>query len=289
MPVITAECVFKTVGKLQIACSVHMAAAAFGPVAVHIHGGALIGGDRKGLPAFEIRQLRQAGFSVVSVDYRLAPETPLEQIIRDIEDALAWVRGEGARVFGWDPGRVGVFGGSAGGYLTLMTGTFAHKPKALVSLYGYGDILGDWYCRPDAFYLRQHTVSKADAFSLVGQKERTKGWRGNFYLYSRQTGTWPSLVSGWDQSKERERFLPYCPALAAAKGYPPTLLLHGTADTDVPFEQSVQMQKALQALGTEARLVALEGWPHAFDYQKPVGKAVRGVFGDAVRFLKERV
>lgn len=266
MPVLRAECFYKQVGRLKIKSTVYMGGQPGGPVAVHIHGGALIGGDRLGLPAFEIAQLREAGFSVVSIDYRLAPETKIEAIMTDVRDALDWVRGEGAATFGWDPERMGVFGGSAGGYLTLMTGTFAKKPKALVSLYGYGDILGDWYTKPDPFYCAFERVTREDAMSKISAHERTHGGCGNFYLYTRQTGTWPAMVSGWDQELERDRLLAYCPAELAEADYPPTLMFHGTADTDVPCDQSRQMLSVLQAKGVEAQLVLLEGWPHAFDY-----------------------
>src|SRR5690242_11997639 len=61
------------------------------PVAVWIHGGALILGSRK-LPADSriLRALLEAGFTVVSIDYRLAPETKLPGIIEDVRDAFRW-------------------------------------------------------------------------------------------------------------------------------------------------------------------------------------------------------
>jgi hypothetical protein len=49
------------------------------------------------------------------------------------------------------------------------------------------------------------------------------------------------------------------------------------------------MYEVLKALRTDVRLTTLEGWPHAFDYHKPIGNEVRGAFWDAVGFLKERV
>ena len=88
----------------------------------------------------------QAGYAVFAVDYRLAPETRLAEIVGDVRDALGWLRGEGARRLRIDPKRLAVVGHSAGGYLALMAGCVARpRPQALVAFYGYGDIIGEWY------------------------------------------------------------------------------------------------------------------------------------------------
>jgi len=118
------------------------------PVAVSIHGGALIMGSRKLPPdARVLRALLDAGFGVVSIDYRLAPETKLPAIIEDVQDAFRWIRANSPE-FRLDPDRLAVCGGSAGGYLTLMTGfAVTPKPKALAPFWGYGEIAGAWYAR----------------------------------------------------------------------------------------------------------------------------------------------
>lgn len=131
------------------------------PVAVWIHGGALIFGSRRKSPNSPlVRTLLDVGFCVVSIDYRLAPETKLPGILEDVSDAFGWIR-KHAKKLGIDPDRVVVCGGSAGGYLTLMAGsTLNPRPKALVSYWGYGDIVGPWTSRPDPFYLRQAAVTR---------------------------------------------------------------------------------------------------------------------------------
>jgi alpha/beta hydrolase fold len=102
-----------------------------------------------------VSTLLAADFSVVSIDYRLAPETKLQGILEDVRDAFHWIRANAERL-GVSPDRSVVCGGSAGGYLTLMTGfVLRPRPKALVSYWGYGDIVGAWYSRPDPFYSRQ--------------------------------------------------------------------------------------------------------------------------------------
>jgi hypothetical protein len=181
------------------------------PALVWIHGGALIMGDRGliELTVFKdyLRRFLEAGFVVISIDYRLAPETKLPQIIEDLQDAFRWVREAGPEAYQIDPRRVAVTGGSAGGYLTLMAGCFVEpRPQCLVSFYVYGDIVGEWYAKPDAFYLNEPAVPQEEAYASVGQaplsgcpfssEENVK--RSRFYLYCRQTGRWCHEVAGLD-------------------------------------------------------------------------------------------
>src|SRR5262249_41813185 len=129
------------------------------PVAVWVHGGALIMGDRRGINPALRDELLQAGYLVISIDYRLAPATQRPALLEDVRDAFAWIRAEGPKSLGARTDRIAVLGGSAGGYLTLCTGFLVEpRPAALVSFWGYGDIAGAWYSRPDAFYRRQTLV-----------------------------------------------------------------------------------------------------------------------------------
>jgi acetyl esterase/lipase len=286
-PKISAVCEIKRVKNCSILADVFLPAGKKPPVVLFFHGGALISGSRKYLPGYQARMLREAGFAVVAADYRLAPETKLEAIIADVRDAVCWTREEGANSFEWDAERVAVMGSSAGGYLSLLSGTFEEKPRALVSFYGYGDILGEWYTLPSEYYCRsQALIPQEAAERVVGGREKSRGSskRYAYYFYCRQQGIWPQAVSGWDPAAEREKLLRYCPAANVGTDYPPTLLLHGDADTDVPYEQSVQMVHALDARGIENRLVTMPGGGHGFDGD---GKnpAVRQIFEDVVDFL----
>jgi hypothetical protein len=60
------------------------------PAIVEIRGGALIVGDRNSPRYDEIERYVRAGYVVVSIDYRLAPEAKLKEIFQDIQDAYAW-------------------------------------------------------------------------------------------------------------------------------------------------------------------------------------------------------
>ena len=181
-------------------------------------------------------------------------ETKLPQIIEDLRDAAHWLVAEGPGLFDVDTSRLAIAGDSAGGYLTLMSGFCVQpRPTVLVALWGYGDITADWYTRPSKFYRRNYPlVSKEDAWRGVGSAPLTsrafedRGSR-SFYLYCRQQGLWTNNVTGFDPATQDAALTPYCPAQNVTKEYPPTLMVHGTDDTDVPYEQSVQMDRELTA------------------------------------------
>jgi acetyl esterase/lipase len=285
---------YKTAGDLPIQADVYRPDDnVVRPAVLWIHGGALIMGHRGGLRAEQRQRYLDAGFAVVSIDYRLAPETKLPAILEDIQDAYRWVRAEGPKLFHIDPDRIAVVGHSAGGYLTLAAGyLFRPRPRALVAFYGYGDIAAEWYGRPDPFYLKSPPVPKDEAYSAVGKTALagTPGpnQRGRFYLYCRQQGLWPKEVAGRDPDTEPRAFDAFCPARNVTKDYPPTMLLHGDADTDVPFAQSEQMARELERHGVRHQFIRIPGGPHGFDGNLKNPRAVEAL--DAViAFLKERL
>ena len=260
---------------------------------LYIHGGALILGHRGGIRPAELNRYLEAGFVVVSIDYRLAPETKLAGIAEDVQDAYRWIRQDGPALFKIDPNRVAVIGHSAGGYLTLMAGfRFQPRPKALVSFYGYGDIVGDWYSRPDPFYLRQPLVSRESALAGVGKVEISEGVesekRRPFYLYCRQQGLWPKEVVGIDPNTGRSQFDRFCPVQNVSRDHPPTLLLHGDRDTDVPFEQSAQMARELKRVRIEHEFIRISEGGHGFDGNADDPQTVRA-FERVMAFLDKHL
>jgi acetyl esterase/lipase len=264
--------VYRTVGDVPIAADVYRADdAVVRPVVVWIHGGALINGNRNSVPSQLLDLCRTEGYVLVSLDYRLAPEVKLPAIIEDVQEAFRWLRKQGPKTLHIDPDRLVVTGGSAGGYLTLMTGVCVKpRPRALVAYWGYGDVDGDWYTKPSEHYRKTVAlISKDEALKGVGGKVRTgpesnddSKARGRYYLYLRQNGLWTREVTGFDPATERGKLDPYCPVRNVTPDYPPTLLIHGTEDTDVPYELSEAMAKELSRHKVSHELVTVRGAGH---------------------------
>lgn len=262
------------------------------PAIIWLHSGALIFGSRKDIQQEQVELYLNSGFSVISIDYRLAPETKMQDIVTDIKDAVKWVRANGKELLGTDPDKIFIIGHSVGGYLALMTGYILDTPpQGIVSLYGYGDILDEWYNKPDSFYCTQTLVLKKDAYALLHEKPLTNASyqeRFNFYLYCRQKGTWTNIVSGIDPVKNPDPLVYYCPIKNIHSKYPPTLLIHGTKDTDVPYFQSVKMHQELTKKQIESKLVTIPEYGHVFDFTNGgfKDKKTYDVFVEVVSFLK---
>jgi acetyl esterase/lipase len=284
---------YKTVGILEIKADVFgIPAEGARPVVVWIHGGALIMGNRQGIDRKLRDRLVSSGYVVLSIDYRLAPETKLPAILEDVVDACRWVRERGPELFRADPARLAVMGASAGGYLTLVTGyKVSPRPRALVPFWGYGDIAGAWYSRPDAFYRRQELVSEEEARKAVGttviSESIGRNNRGRFYLYCRQQGLWCQEVAGLNPDTQTRALDPFCPVRNVSAQYPPTLLVHGTNDTDVPYEQSAQMAQELEHQKVVHELITVKGGSHGLGGEKPETIAI--IHERVLEFLDQHV
>ncbi|QDX82506.1 hypothetical protein B9N43_15450 [Denitratisoma sp. DHT3] len=89
------------------------------PVTVYFHGGGFVTGDLDMYDATCSRIANRAGSVVVSVDYRLAPETRFPGAADDAMAALRWIHANAAR-FAGDARRIAVAGDSAGGNLAAV-------------------------------------------------------------------------------------------------------------------------------------------------------------------------
>ena len=263
------------------------------PLIVWIHGGALIWGSRASLPEEQLEFYLNAGYSVLSIDYRLAPETKLAEIVTDVKDAIVWAQNHNTELK-IDQNRLFVIGHSAGAYLALMTGyMLEHPPRAIVSFYGYGDIQSSWSNQPDSSYLKWDSVSKEKALNQIHSVPITNASskeRFSLYLYSRQQGSWAQMISGRNPLQEPTYFDPFCPVKNINSHFPPVLLIHGDKDTDVPFEQSVLLDQALSAKNIDHRFIKMTGFDHAFDKSEGgLGNAqISDAFQAVVRFMDKQ-
>src|SRR2546427_1854523 len=103
-PTIPRTYIYKTTGACELKADVYGSDASIKkPVIMWIHGGALIFGSRAAPPEWLDPNEH---YVVVSIDYRLAPETKLQAIVEDLQDACRWLREQGPKLFRIDPDRV---------------------------------------------------------------------------------------------------------------------------------------------------------------------------------------
>jgi acetyl esterase/lipase len=97
------------------------------PVIVSIHGGAFMGGDKRDIQVTPMLEGLKRGYAVVSVNYRMSGEAKFPALIQDVKAAIRWIRANAAR-FMLDPEKIATWGGSAGGYLSLLAGVSSGVP-----------------------------------------------------------------------------------------------------------------------------------------------------------------
>ncbi|RHW38078.1 alpha/beta hydrolase [Neobacillus notoginsengisoli] len=279
--------VYKQAGSHEIKADFYGVEARNAPVLMYIHGGGLIFGSRDDMKEEQIKLYNEAGFAVFSIDYRLAPETKIADIKLDVEDAFLWLKTKGSELFQIDPERIFISGGSAGGYLSLLSGTFETKPKGIISFYGYGDIIDRWATESSAYFRAMSSVPKELVDMLIKKEPLSEGpinQRFGIYLYGRQTGSWIEDMTGYDPILQRDLVKKWSPYWNVSADFPPTLLLHGTKDDDVPYEESVKMAKALTEAGVPNKLITIPGGVHVFD-ENMDDPAVKDAFNEVISFL----
>ena len=88
------------------------------PVVMYAHGGGWIKGSRKKVYS-QHRWLTKKGYIFVSVDYRPVPQTDIDGQVRDVSQAINWVR-KNIRQYGGNPRKIVIMGHSAGAHLVAM-------------------------------------------------------------------------------------------------------------------------------------------------------------------------
>ncbi len=139
-----------------------------------------------------------------------------------------------------------------------------------MALYGYGQLNAAWYAEP-SLHPRHNPrpVSRAEAErqtdgTIISDTRDRRGDGGLIYLYYRQHGLWPREVSGFDPTTLAAEIAPFEPARNVTADYPPTLLIHGTRDTDVPYAESELMALRLREKGVAVTLLPIDDAEHGF-------------------------
>jgi pimeloyl-ACP methyl ester carboxylesterase len=179
-------------------------------------------------------------------------------------------------------------GGSAGGYLTPMA---ASAWKGACELWCP---TSDTVTSSDRV-TRNLTRLSAPGACVEGGGLQVRRWQrsvrffpgqpsAEIYLYCRQNGLWPKQVGGHDPRTDAKWFDQYCPVQNVTARYPPTVLIHGTDDTDVPYSLAQQMDAELSRAGVEHEFITVSGAGHGLTGAKP--EEIAQVASRAVQFVQ---
>ena len=239
--------VFGTGGGRDLKCDVFAPpdAPRNAPAVLLVHGGAWRQGDRAQLRGYGIL-LGREGFVCVASDYRLTGESRWPAQIHDVKAAIRWMRANSDRL-GIDPAKIAVRGNSAGAHLALLA---AGTPNV-------AEFEGDG---------GNDDVSSAVA-AAIGIYRPTLFFHGG----KRPRGGLPATALMGDAGTS-DRARAASPITYVNERFPPTLLIHGTADETVPPSASLRMYKALVAAAVPVELHMYADQPHGFDAARDFGR-----------------
>jgi len=211
------------------------------PGILHIHGGGYIMGTAEMNALTDAAYATQFGATVVSVDYRLAPETPHPGPVEDCYAALAWMHAQAAE-FGVDRDRIAVTGESAGGGLAAATVLLARDraQHAVAFQHLVFPMLDD------------RTAIQSDASPHLGEFV----WTRDANLFG-----WTALLGGAPGGQDVS---PYAaPArMADLSRLPPTFLACGALD--LFLEENLDYARRLIRAGVATEMHIYPGAPHGF-------------------------
>lgn len=207
------------------------------PVVVCIHGGGFRAGNRYGYRPLCVK-LAEQGYAALTISYRLAPKHQFPAAIIDCKSAIRWVRAH-AQKYHFDPNKIGVTGGSAGGHLAQFLGVTADVKE---------------FDPPGTGSTAVNCV-----VNVYGPSDFTKS-----YGKSVDAAEVLPLWLGGNLTQERAKHIKASPLYWVTPNAAPTLCIHGTEDKYVAHEQAVWIVDKLKASGVEAELLTLQGAGHGF-------------------------
>lgn len=231
------------------------------------------GAWRLGTPAqFEAqcRHLASLGMVAITADYRVSSRhhSTIADSVRDAKSAIRFVRDNALRL-GIDPQRIAAGGGSAGGHIAATAGFISGldepgENQAISSI-------------PNALVLFNPAVLLAP---VAGDKELTQA--ATQLIENPQLAPQPGdqgPLHGVDLAS-------VSPWHNASKDAPPTIILHGKADTTVPYLTVEAFTKKMRALGNRCELVGFDDQNHGFFNYRPSGNQYYDeTLGKAEEFL----
>jgi len=202
------------------------------PTVILVHGGGWRGGSKEVFITPLFKPLTEAGFTWFSINYRLAPTNRYPAAVDDVVTAVRWVNAH-AQEYKVDKKRIALVGESAGGHLVAFVGARNGRELGIAAVVPY-------YAPCDLEALTTGDGKTDRAFTALG------------------------AFLGFTEPDDQARRLlrEASPITHVAEDMPPFLLIHGTQDPVVPYNQSVLMRDRMKAAGASCELFSVEGGAH---------------------------
>lgn len=224
-------------------------------ILIHFHGGGYVLNPGEAGTAEAVMMAGLGGFRVISVDYRMPPDSPYPAALDDAVSVYRVLAKE------HPSSRIGVFGTSTGGALALaMTLRAKAEGLPLPAAIGAGTPWSDLAKIGDSYF----TNDRVDDVLV-----RYEGWLGDA----------AKLYAGGHDLKD-----PYLsPVYGDYRGFPPTMLVTGTRD--LFLSNTIRVHDRIRSAGSQADLVVFEGVSHAQYLLSPDLPEGKKYFGGLASFF----
>ena len=227
------------------------------PTIIVFHGGGFYEGNKSRQYTAPMLQGLNHGYAVVTVDYRLSDEAKFPAAINDAKAAIRFIKVNAAQ-YNLNPNKISLWGSSAGGNLAALAGTTGGTNNCYDKSLGNANVLDnvtavvDWY-GPTNFCVMDKQ------FTESGLREKVQG----IHIYNIE-GSFPSRYLGQNISKVPDLCKQADPTTYITSKCPPFLIQHGTLDSIIPTQQSIDLADAIKKeIGSnKVTLILLEGAGH---------------------------
>jgi acetyl esterase/lipase len=211
------------------------------PLVVYVHGGAWTTGSKSQYPAF----LLEHGFAVASLDFRSSSEAPFPANVHDIKAGIRFLRARAAE-YGYPGGRIAIMGASSGGHLAALVGV-TNGDKDLEGSEG------EYLNESSAVQAVVSYFGASDLTTILSQSTPA-GLTVRVPALQRLLGASPDVVPELARQAS--------PVFHVSGYSPPIFLLHGDQDTQMPVNQSLELQSVYQSAGRPVEALFLHGVGH---------------------------
>ena len=213
-------------------------------------------------PGF-INELSKRGYTVFGVVHGSQPKFTIPEIVQDMNRAVRFIRHHAAE-YHVDANRIGIYGGSAGGHLSLMQGLAGDTGDPAAK-----DPVDKESSRVQAvacFYPPTDFLNYGKEGEVALGRGVLSGFKApfDFHELDKKTNTFVPVT---DEQKVLEIGRKISPITHVSPDDPPTLIIHGDADKLVPIQQAQVLIAKLKEAGVEAKLITKPGLAHGWPDQ----------------------
>jgi acetyl esterase/lipase len=210
-------------------------------------------------PAF-VTPFIKRGYTVFAVVHGSQPKFTIPEILEDIHRAVRYIRYH-AQDYHIDPDHIGIYGGSAGGHLSLMQGTAPkdgdpQAPDPVNRVSSRVQAVACFYPPTDFFNYGKPGEDALGRGILAGFQAPF-----DFRDYDPKTNIFRTVT---DESRRQEIGRAIAPVYQVSTDDAPALIVHGDADQLVPIQQARLMVDALEKHGIPAKLIVKPGLQHGW-------------------------